>query len=55
MLNVWRNAIYVMVNLLNYKVTDHCHRTGNYRGAAHVRCTINYCNNIHLPVFFFIN
>ena len=43
-----------MVNVLNYKVTDHCHRTDNYRGAAHIRCTINYYNNRHLPVFFII-
>ena len=29
----------------NYEVRGHCHRTGNYRGAAHARCTINYYNN----------
>ena len=23
------------------KVRDRCHRTGKYRGAAHVRCNIN--------------
>ena len=29
----------------NYEVRGHWHRTGNYRGAAHARCTINYYNN----------
>jgi hypothetical protein len=36
----------------NYKVRDHCHRTGKYRGAAHTRCNINYYNNRFLPVVF---
>ena len=46
--------ICVIVNVLkqNYKVRDHCHRTGNYRGAAHTRCNINYYNNICMPVVF---
>ncbi len=35
-----------------YKVRDHCHRTGKYRGAAHVRCNINYYNNKYLPIVF---
>ena len=34
----------------NDKVRDHCHRTGDYRGAAHTRCNINYFNNRYLPV-----
>ena len=25
-----------------YKVRDHCHRTGNYRGAAHTTFNIKY-------------
>ena len=36
----------------NKKVRDHCHRTGNYRGAAHNACNINYFNNRYLPVVF---
>ena len=37
----------------NYKVRDHCHRTGKYRGAAHTRCNMNYTNNNrYLPVVF---
>jgi hypothetical protein len=36
----------------NYKVRDHCHRTGKYRGAAHTRCNIKYFNNRYLPVVF---
>ena len=35
-----------------HKVRDHCHRTGNYRGAAHSKCNINYFNNRYLPVVF---
>ena len=36
----------------NYKVRDHCHITGNYRGAAHTRCNINQYNNRFIPVVF---
>ena len=35
-----------------YKVRDHGHLTGKYRGAPHNRCNIDYFNNIYLPVFF---
>jgi hypothetical protein len=34
----------------NYKVRDHDHRTGEYRGAAHTKCNINYFSNRFLPV-----
>ena len=34
------------------KVRDQCNRTGNYKGAAHVRCNINHTNNRQLPVVF---
>jgi hypothetical protein len=36
----------------NKTVRDHCHRTGNYRGAAHNACNINYFINRYLPVVF---
>ncbi len=36
----------------NNQVRDHCHRTGNYRGAAHNACNINYFSNRYLPIVF---
>ena len=32
------------------KLRGHCHRTGCYRGAAHIVCNINYYSNRYLPV-----
>ena len=37
---------------INYKVRDHCHITGNYRGAAHTQCNMHYNNNTYLPIVF---
>jgi hypothetical protein len=34
------------------KVLDHCHLTGNYRGAAHNDCNINYKVPTFYPVIF---
>ena len=37
------------------KVRDHCHVTGNYRGAAHWDCNLNFSikpDEIEIPVFF---
>ncbi len=36
----------------NYKVRDHDHSTGKYRGAAHTKCNINYFSNRYLPIVF---
>jgi hypothetical protein len=36
----------------NWKVRDHDHRTGHYRGACHNRCNISHFTNRYLPVFF---
>ncbi len=35
----------------NAKVRDHDHRTGEYRGACHNKCNINYFQNRYLPIF----
>ncbi len=35
----------------NGKVRDHDHRTGQYRGACHNKCNINYFQNRYLPIF----
>ena len=34
------------------KVRDHCHYTGQYRGAAHNRCNLNHRIPSHIPVVF---
>ena len=34
------------------KCRDHDHRTGQFRGATHQKCNINYFNNRYLPVVF---
>jgi hypothetical protein len=34
------------------KVRDHCHITGDFRGAAHDKCNIQYFSNRFLPVIF---
>jgi hypothetical protein len=36
----------------NWRVRDHDHRTGRYRGACHNRCNILHFTNRYLPVFF---
>ena len=40
-------------NYKNYeKVHDHCHYTGNYRGAAHSICNLQYKTTKKIPVIF---
>ena len=36
----------------NYKVRDHDHRIGKFRGASHNNCNITYFSNRFLPVVF---
>ena len=36
----------------NYKVTDHCHYTGKYRGAAHNICNLRYKVPKEIPIVF---
>ena len=37
----------------NYKVRDHCHLTGKYRGPAHNNCNLNLKEKINfIPIFF---
>lgn len=34
------------------KVRDHCHITGNYRGAAHRKCNLNFRLSNKIPIVF---
>ena len=36
----------------NFKVRDHCHFTGNFRGAAHNICNLSCRKPLNLPVIF---
>ena len=35
-----------------FKVTDHCHNTGEYRGAAHNICNLKYGVPKKVPIVF---
>ena len=35
-----------------HKVTDHCHYTGKYRGAAHNICNLRYKTLKEIPIVF---
>ena len=37
------------------KVRDHCHYTGEYRGAAHSICNLKYSVPKKIPVVFIID
>ena len=34
------------------RVHDHCHFTGKYRGAAHLKCSAPFTKSKFVPVFF---
>ena len=36
----------------NYKVRDHCHYTGKYRGATHNICNLRYKVSKEIPIVF---
>ena len=36
----------------NWKVRDHCHYTGMYRGAPHNNCDLKYRIPDHIPIVF---
>ena len=40
------------VNKKYFKVRDHCHYTGKYRGAAHDICNLRYKTPKEIPVVF---
>ena len=40
------------INKMNYKVRDHCHYTGKFRGAAHNICNLRYKVPKEIPVVF---
>ena len=39
-------------DMFNYKVRDHCHYTGLYRGPAHRICNLRYKIPRYIPVVF---
>ena len=39
----------------NWKVRDHCHYTGLYRGAAHNNCNLKYKIPKYIPLSFIIS
>ena len=42
-------------NLVNFRVRDHCHITGKYRGSAHNSCNLKFSlslENLKIPVIF---
>ena len=41
-----------LIENTDYKVRDHCHVTGKYRGAAHYSCNINLKISKKVPVVF---
>ena len=48
------NICWIFGKVLDFdqKVRDHCHITGNYRGAAHWHCNINLKISKNVPLIF---
>ena len=46
------NKEFDTIEKKNYKVRDHCHYTGKYRGAAHNICNLRYKVPKEIPVVF---
>ena len=45
-----KNPLVMKKNAI--RVRDHCHYTGNYRGAAHSACNLQYKIPKSIPVVF---
>ena len=43
---------YCPFTINDYKVRDHCHYTGSYRGPAHKLCNLRYRVPSYIPVIF---
>ena len=48
----WICNVKFVDDVENYKVRDHCHLTGRYRGAAHKKCNFLYRKPNFTPVVF---
>ena len=46
------NGEFTKDHVKGYKVRDHCHFTGEFRGAAHNICNLNLRTVKKIPVFF---
>ena len=49
---IWKKGFSTDDNKKYFKVKDHCHYTGKYRGAAHDICNLRYKIPAEIPVVF---
>ena len=47
-----KKDLVLTIAIKKYKVRDHCHYTGKYRGAAHDICNLRYKIPKEIPVLF---